>query len=234
MTSWQGGADLTKNGTVQEYAREGQRPIPEHDTVDAIYTVVYNTGIFIDDCNDWDDKDSAFKSWASFKQHFNAAQLKARRRQKATSKMGGFHGANSIHHQEQQSQLDNAESALINMITSAAEDREQVKQKDKIVADQVLLINALTPQLSAANSRIIALQASKQTSRHSLPTSTISSPPTTSTHASTQSLQSPHQAYQGASRNPTTKRASTSPLWVNGKHKKDKGVYCWAQQPSSP
>ena len=116
---------------VQEYARDGQRPIPENDIVDAIYTVIYNTGIFFDNCNDWDDKSARSKTWASFKQHFNAAQLKVRRRQKATTKMGGFHGANSIHHQEQQSQLDNAESALINMITAAAEDKQQMQQKTR-------------------------------------------------------------------------------------------------------
>ena len=104
---------------IQEYARDGHHPISEHDVIDAIFTVVYNTGIFFDACNEWDDKPMSSKTWLNFKQHFNAAQLKARRRQKATAKMGGFHGANSIHHQEQQAHLDNAKNALINVMTTA-------------------------------------------------------------------------------------------------------------------
>ena len=190
---------------VQEYARDGQRPISEHDIVDAIYTVVYNTGIFFDDCNEWDDKPMSSKTWLNFKQHFNAAQLKARRRQKATAKMGGFHGANSIQHQEQQAQLDNAENALINLMTTAAEDKEQMRQKDKIIADQVLLITSLNQQLLAANAKILSLQANRPANRYTPPPSIPTAPPPTI---------------------PAT-QTGTSPTWVDGKHKKDKGGYCW-------
>ena len=197
---------------VQEYARDGQRPISDADVVDAIYTVIYNTGMFFDDCSNWDDKPTQSKTWPNFKQHFNAAQLKARRRQKAATKMGGFHGANSIHHQEQQAQLDNAESALINMLTTAAEDREQMKQKDKIIADQVLLIASLTQQLSAANAKIIALQVTKPASRQTSPSF--------HTHAAAATLTPPPNTV------PAT-QTGTSPTWVDGKHKKDKEGYCW-------
>jgi hypothetical protein len=98
------------------------------------------------------------------------------------------------------------------MITTAAEDREQMKQKDKIIADQVLLIASLTQQLSAANAKIIALQVTKPASRQTSPSF--------HTHAAAATLTPPQHTV------PAT-QTGTSPTWVDGKHKKDKGGYCW-------
>ena len=41
---------------VQEYANDGGRPIGENDVIDAIYTVIFNTGMFYEDCEKWNDK----------------------------------------------------------------------------------------------------------------------------------------------------------------------------------
>lgn len=46
--------------------------------------------------------------------------------------------------QSSQSRLEQAEDALINLMTMAAEDKEQMKAKDEIINDQVLLITSLT------------------------------------------------------------------------------------------
>ena len=83
-----------------------------------------------------------------------------------------------------------------------------MRQKDKIINDQVLLITSLMQQLAAANAKIISLQANKPASRHAPPPSLLTAhtapPPTI----------------------PAT-QTGTSPTWVDGKHKKDKGGYCW-------
>jgi uncharacterized protein with HEPN domain len=193
---------------IEEYATDGQRPIRENDIVDAIYTVIYNTGVYFDDCVEWDDKPATAKTWPNFKAHFNQAQLRARRRQKATTKMTGFHGANAVYHGANatyQDQLAQTENALVNMVTTASEDREQMRIKDKTIADQVTLISTLTQQLNAAQAKITQLLSSR-------PTQSSRSNPQAATPSPNSSPTNIHNAGQ---------------TWVNGKHKKDKGGYCW-------
>ena len=108
--------------------------------------------------------------------------------------MGGFYGNNQVN-AIYQGQIEQVEHALINLMTTAAEDKEQMKAKDKIINDQVLLITSLMQQLSAANAKIISLQS--RPLNHSNP-----SPSNNSTIQQTQ-------------------------MWVGGKHKHDKGGYCW-------
>ena len=40
---------------IQELANNGGRMINDEDIVDTIYTLVYNTGLFYDDCDKWDN-----------------------------------------------------------------------------------------------------------------------------------------------------------------------------------
>ena len=67
---------------IQEFANDGGRTITNEDTVNTIYTLVYNTGLFYDDCDKWDDKKWGKKNWAIFQAHFQAAQRKYKRKQK--------------------------------------------------------------------------------------------------------------------------------------------------------
>ena len=196
---------VTRVQEVQEYALDGNRPVGEDDIVDAMYTVIFNTGVYFDDCSDWDDKPSYSKTWAEFKTFFAAAQLRARRRQKATTKMGGFHGNNQVN-AVYQGQIEQAEHALINLMTTAAEDKEQMKAKDKIINDQVLLITSLTQQLSAANARILSLQSTRSNRANPQGGSPQGGSPT--------NIPSPNTFQQ-------------TQTWVSGKHKRDKGGYCW-------
>jgi hypothetical protein len=46
----------TRVQEVQEIATEGRRPISDNDAIDAIYTVIYTTGIFFDACVVWNEK----------------------------------------------------------------------------------------------------------------------------------------------------------------------------------
>ena len=61
-----------------------------------IYTLVYNTGLFYDDCDKWDDNQCDKKTWADFQAHFQATQQKYKRKQKLSTRAGGYHGANNI------------------------------------------------------------------------------------------------------------------------------------------
>ena len=55
---------------IQEFANNGGRTIFYEDIVNTIYILVYNTGLFYDDCNKWDDKKRDEKIWANFQAHF--------------------------------------------------------------------------------------------------------------------------------------------------------------------
>ena len=81
---------------IQEFANDGGRAIADEDIVDTIYTLVYNTGLFYDDCDKWDKNQRYEKTWANFLAHFQAAQRKYKRKQKSSTRAGGYHGANNI------------------------------------------------------------------------------------------------------------------------------------------
>lgn len=68
-------------------------------------------------------------TWESSKTHLMVAQKKAKERQKATLKMGGFRGADDMC----RGQLDQAAHALINMATTAVEDKEKMRVKGETI-----------------------------------------------------------------------------------------------------
>ena len=61
---------------IQEFANDGGRTITNEDTVNTIYTLVYNTGLFYNNCNKWDDKQRDEKTLANFQANFLAVQWK--------------------------------------------------------------------------------------------------------------------------------------------------------------
>ena len=68
---------------IQEFATGGVRKIPDDDIVDKMYTIVYTNGLFHDDCDKWDDKERAKKTWAKSQAHFQAEHRKCKRKQKS-------------------------------------------------------------------------------------------------------------------------------------------------------
>ena len=48
--------------------------------MDTMYNIVYNTRIFYDDCEKWDDKERVDKNCANFQVHFQVAQRKYNRK----------------------------------------------------------------------------------------------------------------------------------------------------------
>lgn len=164
-------------------------------------------GCIFDDCSDWHDKPLTRKNMGRI-QFFTAAQLRACRRQKATTKMGEFHG-NNKENAVYQGQIERAEHALINLMTTATDDKEQMKAKDKIIIDQVLLITSLTQQINAANARILNIQTTRSSCSNPQGGSSQGGNPTNI--PSTNNKSSFHQTQ----------------TWVGGKHRKDKRGYCW-------
>ena len=67
---------------IQEFVTYGGRTIPMDNIADTIYTIVYNTGLFYDDCDKWYNKERADKTWANLQAHFQAEQRKYKRKKK--------------------------------------------------------------------------------------------------------------------------------------------------------
>ena len=101
--------------------------------MDTIYTVVFNTVVFFDDCKNWDYKVEGEKTWATFKAHFINKKLWYKRRQRATTKMGGFHGVNATQ-QDIRGQLKDEEEALINIARAAMEDRSNTQMITTVIS----------------------------------------------------------------------------------------------------
>ena len=103
---------------IQEFANDRGQTIADEDIVDTIYMLEYNTGLFYDECDKWEDKQRDRKTWANFQAHFQAAQQKYKIKQKSSTRTGGYHGANNI------KEMDGTKDALINLATAAAAYRE--------------------------------------------------------------------------------------------------------------
>ena len=150
---------------VQEYANDGYRPISNNDIIDAIYTVIFNTGMYYDDCEKWSEKPTAQQSWTTFQAHFTEAQRKIRRRQKATSHQGGYNSANAVVNE----QLGQANEALVNMATAAASDREMMQLQATTIAEQMKTISELTQRIKDKDKEIANLRANKATPTAGIP-----------------------------------------------------------------
>ena len=74
---------------IQEFAKNRGRTISNEDIVDTIYTLVYNTGLFYDDRDKWNDKQRDEKTWAKFKAHFQSVHQKYKRKHKVSTRAGG-------------------------------------------------------------------------------------------------------------------------------------------------
>jgi hypothetical protein len=100
------------------------------------YTLVYNTGLYFDECKIWNAKLAANKTWDEFKTFFLHAQSELRLQQQATSARTGF--ANYVNENDNQ---ENATSeALTNLATAQAADRQafcQIVTNNSELAEQL-------------------------------------------------------------------------------------------------
>ena len=103
--------------------------IVDEDIVDTTYTLVYNTGLLYDDCNKWNKKQRDEKTWANFQAHFQSEQRKYKRKQKSSTRAGGYHSENNI------KEMDGTHDSLINLATSATEDINTMMSQNKTISD---------------------------------------------------------------------------------------------------
>jgi hypothetical protein len=89
-------------------ASAGGDPLSAKRILRTAYLLVYDTGLYYEELEKWDEEQDADKTWDNFQKHMRAAQTKLKKR-KTLNKHSGFHGANL------------AEEDLINLVTGAAQ-----------------------------------------------------------------------------------------------------------------
>lgn len=141
----------------REFAADAGRTITDNDVMDALFTVIYETALMHEECEKWEDKPAADKTWHNFQAHFLEAQRKLKRRQRTTTKQGGFHGVNAIVNE----QMENANDALVNLMTNAASDRDEIRLLNKTVHTQNETIAAFTKTLASIQTQLGKLTGNK-------------------------------------------------------------------------
>jgi hypothetical protein len=132
---------------TMELADAGNQPFSPNQVVNTAYTLVFNTGLYFDECKEWDKKDPADKTWTEFKTYFLHAQ-RTLRLQQQTSQHAGYHSNIATH----MSDKENATNDALSCLTSAAESDRQS------FAALVTNNNDLAHKLTAALADIKALQ----------------------------------------------------------------------------
>jgi uncharacterized coiled-coil protein SlyX len=147
-------SDLDQGATaVHEFANDAGRPITNNRVMDALYTVIFNTGVMCNECEKWEDKAVADRTYENFKTHFATAQRKLKHRQKTSTKQGGFHGANAL----VTDQLDQANDALVNLATAAASDRDHMLLLNETIHTQNETIAKLAQQYQLLSNKMYAI-----------------------------------------------------------------------------
>ena len=113
--------------------------------VDTIYTLVDNTGLFHDYCEIWYNRPRDKKTWSNFQAHFQAAQRKFKTKKKVSTRSGGYHVANNLR------EMDGTHDAIVNLVTTAAANRDTMISQCKTIADLTATVSALTQQLQQVN-----------------------------------------------------------------------------------
>ena len=196
---------------IQTYAQAGNRTFTDQQIVDVAYTIIYNTGIYFDDCDTWLDTLPTNQTWTNFQTHFNTAHRKAKRKQR-TTQSEGYHGANAAIETATTLQAENeaATEALANMATAMSADRTTMSQLTKAITD-------LTTQLKDKNNEISSLKAR-------LRGTTSNNSDSNNSQSNSNDNNNTNSRYRGNNNSNNNTRTS---MWTNGKHIRDTGGYCW-------
>jgi hypothetical protein len=108
--------------TAQSFAVAGNQAYTAQQIVSNAYSLIHNTGIFIDVCREWRRCPEAEKTWSNFKTQFAQAHTELRE-MTHTAQAGGFHNANSAI----TNFANDTGEALANLATTTAADRDMLR-----------------------------------------------------------------------------------------------------------
>ena len=130
----------------QDYADDGGQPYTAEQHLRIAYTLVFKTGLYFEDCKDWNARPAPACTWDNFKTHFQNTQ-RLLRDQMRTTKQAGFHSNLAQHHPQPATQPPaEYQEALINLASSTAADHELLTKLATSVAAINQHINKLNHQ----------------------------------------------------------------------------------------
>ena len=135
-----------------EYAAAGNTPYTPLQVVGIAYQLIFQSGLFNDDCKLWKRRDLADKTWTQFKTFFATAHQELRVSQ-ATTTGAGYHAANhGNQHAANHFYRQETVSAISNLATATASDHA-------LVATLAVTNITLAAALTLSNSKLVtALQ----------------------------------------------------------------------------
>ena len=151
----------------QDYTEDGGQPYTNEQLLHIAYTLVFKTGLYFEECKQWNNCPATEKTWANFKTQFHNAQCLLCD-QLHTTKQAGFHSNHANHTPTTETQLP-AEycEALINLASSAATNCELLTTLVNSVATINQHINQLnTPSPNTHNNPVNIDTATDSTAHH--------------------------------------------------------------------
>jgi len=120
-----------------EVADSANQAFSDAQILTLAFTLVYNTGLYFDECKEWKAKPEADKTWDAFKIFFLTAQTELREQQQATSGRSGFSAYGHDNGQDKENQVA---EALANLGAAQETDRQafcQLATTNSDLADQL-------------------------------------------------------------------------------------------------
>jgi uncharacterized phage-associated protein len=123
---WNGNTNFTtlihQIETCTELAEAGGCPFTDQQVINTAHSLVYNTGLFYEECARWDRKPAIRKTWTNFKTHFLMAERELRKQQK-TTQFSSTHTANALFQQQTVEALANLATTNQHMLDATQQDR---------------------------------------------------------------------------------------------------------------
>jgi hypothetical protein len=110
---------------ARAFAVAGGQPYGVAMIVNVAYTLVFNTGFFLDACRAWQSRAIAGKTWAQFKLDFTTAHREFRLTNQ-TVQQSGFHSANMMIEQGHEEKMQDTVDAIAQLATATASYRGTV------------------------------------------------------------------------------------------------------------
>jgi regulator of replication initiation timing len=136
-----------------DFAESGQQPFTAPQILSVAYTLVFNTGLYTDALDLWDDREAVAKTWENFKAAILLAQRKLNRSRNATAGRHGFGNfANEYPPSLTDENQENLSTAISTLSSAVSADRETF-------CALVTNNTNLTQQLEETLKRLNALEA---------------------------------------------------------------------------
>jgi hypothetical protein len=139
---------------AQDFAAAGNQAHTAQQIVSNAYSLIHNTGMFIDACREWRRRPKDEKTWTNFKTHFAQAHTELGELTH-TSQAGGYHNANNAF----TNFATNSGKALANLATATAADRDMLRSLQSTNAALIQQHTVKDAEITQLRNQVQQLQA---------------------------------------------------------------------------